>query len=138
MSCKAVDYPGEASQLIGSLPPPIIAALITLIGAAIIVPLVKKLYFDVQNRLRVEIRIWNANNSELVKRHWETLSSLMTHFGKLYGRKVIWQFLSFFTPAMIQPWFVHDTVHRRGESSNSAVGVRALIRPANLAAQCLF
>ena len=57
----------------------------------------------------------------------------MTHFGKLYGRKVIWRFLSFFTPAMIQPCFVHDTVHRRGESSNSAVGVPALIRLANLA-----
>jgi hypothetical protein len=85
MSCKAVDYTGEASQLIGSLPPPIIAALITLIGAAIIVPLVKKLYFDVQNRLGVEIRIWNATNSELVK---ETLGDAIEFDDPL--REITW------------------------------------------------
>jgi hypothetical protein len=44
--------------------PGIVPAIIALIGAAIIVPLVKKFYFDVRNRLRVEVRSWNYEISE--------------------------------------------------------------------------
>jgi hypothetical protein len=48
--------------------PPVIAAIIIVIGAAIIAPLVKKFYFDVQSRLRVEVRAWNYKTSEAVKK----------------------------------------------------------------------
>ena len=48
--------------------PPVIAAIIVVIGAAIIAPLVKKFYFDVQNRLRVEVRAWNYKTSEALKK----------------------------------------------------------------------
>jgi hypothetical protein len=48
--------------------PPIFAAIIALVGAAIIVPLVKMLYFDVQKRLRVEVRAWNYKMSEASKK----------------------------------------------------------------------
>jgi hypothetical protein len=48
--------------------PPIFAAIIAVIGAAIIAPLVKKFYFDVQNRLRVEVRAWNYKPSEALKK----------------------------------------------------------------------
>jgi hypothetical protein len=48
--------------------PTVIAALITLIGAAIIVPLIKKFYFDTRSRLRVEVRAFRANMSEGVKK----------------------------------------------------------------------
>jgi hypothetical protein len=48
--------------------PPVFAAVIVVIGAAIIAPLVKKFYFDVQNRLRVEVRAWNYKTSEAVKK----------------------------------------------------------------------
>jgi hypothetical protein len=47
--------------------PGIVPAIIGLLGAAIIVPLVKKFYFDVQNRLRVEVRPWNYKISEALK-----------------------------------------------------------------------
>lgn len=47
--------------------PPVIAAIIGVVGAAIIA-LVKKFYFDVQNRLRVEVRPWNFKTSEALKK----------------------------------------------------------------------
>jgi hypothetical protein len=48
--------------------PPVIAAIIVVVGAAIIAPLVKKFYFDVQNRLRVEVRAWNFTTIEALKK----------------------------------------------------------------------
>jgi hypothetical protein len=48
--------------------PPVIAAIIVVVGAAIIAPLAKKFYFDVQNRLRVEMRAWNFTTSEALKK----------------------------------------------------------------------
>ena len=48
--------------------PPIVGAIIVLIGAAIIAPLFKKFYFDVQNRLRVEVRAWNFKTSSALKK----------------------------------------------------------------------
>jgi len=48
--------------------PGIVPAIIALIGAAIIVPLVKKFYFDVRNRLRVEVRSWNYKISEALQK----------------------------------------------------------------------
>jgi hypothetical protein len=48
--------------------PPVFGAMIAVLGAAIIAPLVKKLYFDVQNRLRVEVRAWNYRPSEALKK----------------------------------------------------------------------
>ena len=47
--------------------PAVVAAIITLIGAAIIAPLVKKFYFDVRSRLRVEVRAWKNKTSEALK-----------------------------------------------------------------------
>jgi hypothetical protein len=47
---------------------PLIGPIIIVVGAAIIVPLVKKFYFDVQNRLRVEVRAWNYKTSEALKK----------------------------------------------------------------------
>jgi hypothetical protein len=47
--------------------PPVLTTILGIIGAAIIVPLVKKFYFDVQNRLRVEVRAWTHKTSEAVK-----------------------------------------------------------------------
>jgi hypothetical protein len=47
--------------------PPIFAALIAVVGAAI-GALVKKFYFDVQKRLRVEVRAWNYKMSEASKK----------------------------------------------------------------------
>lgn len=46
--------------------PSVIAAIITVVGAA----LVKKFYFDVQNRLRIEVRAWNYKTSEAAKKIW--------------------------------------------------------------------
>jgi hypothetical protein len=46
---------------------PFIVALISVIAAAFIVPAVKKWYFDVQNRLRVEMRMWRTNASNAVR-----------------------------------------------------------------------
>src|ERR1700730_477963 len=46
--------------------PSVIAAIISVVGAA----LVKKFYFDVQNRLRVEVRAWNYKTSEAAKKIW--------------------------------------------------------------------
>lgn len=48
--------------------PPVIVAIIVVVGATIIAPLAKKFYFDVQNRLRVEIRAWNFMTSEALKK----------------------------------------------------------------------
>ena len=47
---------------------PVFAAIIALVGAAIIVPLVKMFYFDIQKRLRVEVRAWNYRTSEALKK----------------------------------------------------------------------
>lgn len=47
--------------------PPIIAAIIAFVGAAILA-LIKKFHFDVQNRLRVEVRAWNYKTSEAFKK----------------------------------------------------------------------
>ena len=47
--------------------PPVVASLIALVGAAIIVPLVKKFYFDTRSRLRVEVRGFRTKTSEGVK-----------------------------------------------------------------------
>jgi hypothetical protein len=48
--------------------PAIIAAIIALVGASIIVPLIKKFYFDARSRLRVEVRPWNYRTSEALKK----------------------------------------------------------------------
>jgi len=48
--------------------PQIVAAIIALVGAALIVPLVKKFYFDVQHTLRVEVRAFSARTSEVVQK----------------------------------------------------------------------
>jgi hypothetical protein len=64
--------------------PPIIAAIIALIGAAIIVPLIKKFYFDAQNRLRVEVRSWNYKTSEALKKLVrEPLDAKQKYFGPM-------------------------------------------------------
>ncbi len=60
----------------GSLSQPqIVAAIIALIGAAIVVPLVKKYYFDVQHRLRVDVRAYSAKTSNAVKAIMTTFST---------------------------------------------------------------
>src|ERR1700688_3951908 len=46
--------------------PSVIAAIITVVGAA----LVKKFYFDVQKRLRIEVRACNYKTSEAAKKIW--------------------------------------------------------------------
>jgi hypothetical protein len=48
--------------------PPIIAAIIAIFGAAIIVPLVKKFYFDARSRLRVEVTPGKYQLSEALKK----------------------------------------------------------------------
>jgi hypothetical protein len=60
--------------------PPIVAAIIALIGVTIIAPLVKKFYFDVQNRLHVEVRPWNYKVSEALKKTVEPSIERIDYF----------------------------------------------------------
>jgi hypothetical protein len=62
--------------------PNVIAALITLVGAAIIVPLIKKFYFDTRSRLHVEVRAFRTKTSEGLKRiAGESLDAKQQYFG---------------------------------------------------------
>jgi hypothetical protein len=64
--------------------PTVIAALITLVGAAIIVPLIKKFYFDTRSRLRVEVRAFRTKTSEGLKKiARESLDTKQEYFGPM-------------------------------------------------------
>jgi hypothetical protein len=64
--------------------PPVVASLIALVGAAIIVPLVKKFYFDTRSRLRVEVRGFRTKTSEGVKKIvGESLDAKQQYFGPI-------------------------------------------------------
>ena len=73
---------GEIMQFVKQ--PPVVASLIALVGAAIIVPLIKKFYFDTRSRLRVEVRAFRAKTSEGLKQIVsESLDAKRQYFGPM-------------------------------------------------------
>jgi hypothetical protein len=64
--------------------PAVIAALITLVGAAVFVPLIKKFYFDPRSRLRVEVRAFRAKTSGGLKKiAGDSLDAKQQYFGPM-------------------------------------------------------
>jgi hypothetical protein len=56
--------------------PPVVGALIGLLAVSLIAPIVKKYYFDVRSRLRVDVRAWrNKTSGALKKTVWDTLDA---------------------------------------------------------------
>jgi hypothetical protein len=73
---------GEIMQFVKQ--PPVVASLIALVGAAIIVPLIKKFYFDTRSRLRVEVRAFRTKTSEGLKQIVsESLDAKRQYFGPM-------------------------------------------------------